>query len=615
MQFVSQVLVKLGGSTVWLFSPAVFLAVVVGLVVSGYDPLMFDAQAYQTAAATPALEKTSAEEAGGGQEAGTPAPASATKTAAAPVSGADFADGTFTGYAACGVGNADRWKPYYVAVTITVKDAQVASIDKIAGSSTGNGAALTWDAAENQKYLDWAISGRDAQAGVKSQLDSAIAAGKVPAGVDTVSGATYSSVAIYNAFADALAQSAAKAGKKAKAPKQAAAPASSSSSSKGKAGADTTLKVQEDVSDATMADGSWTAFVQCGPDPDKVWNPYYVGVTVVVKDGKAVSVDKVFGSSTGEDGDSKLKWDAAENQEYLDGAIAGVVAQIQKSLSAGKLPASVDTVSGATFSSKSIFEAFYAALKKSAAAGGATVEVPPEGVDAGDGGEPSEGEGPAGGEDPAGDEPGGEEPGASGEDAQDEEQSYYGYAYCNSSGSDSWDPYYLFVEVKVRDGVVTQVARAYGDAEGIVDAAVLYSASQNKVYLDWAVDGKFGGTGYRMKSVVKQIQAKLDAGADVEGIQTVSGATRSSKSILEAFKMAVDNAAAGIGDTPAHAVAGVGPDTDGEGGGADDMPSGEPGGDGSGGGEGLPGGPGDEGGDSGGSDDGAGAELDGTAGK
>ena len=113
------------------------------------------------------------------------------------------------------------------------------------------------------------------------------------------------------------------------------------------------------------------------------------------------------------------------------------------------------------------------------------------------------------------------------------------------------------MEVQAVDGVVTQITDVFGDEWGIVDPSVKYNAAENSTYLKWTIDGKFGGTGYRMKSIVKQIQEKIDAAAAISGIQTVSGATRSSRAIINAYSMAAANAAAGIGTTPESAVDGT----------------------------------------------------------
>ena len=96
---------------------------------------------------------------------------------------------------------------------------------------------------------------------------------------------------------------------------------------------------------------------------------------------------------------------------------------------------------------------------------------------------------------------------------------------------------------------------AQENSDGMVDPDIVYVPSQNELYLNWAIDGKFGGTGYRMRSVVAQIQEKIASGAAVEGISTVSGATRSSRAIVEAYGMAAENAAAGVGRTAEEAVA------------------------------------------------------------
>lgn len=102
-----------------------------------------------------------------------------------------------------------------------------------------------------------------------------------------------------------------------------------------------------------------------------------------------------------------------------------------------------------------------------------------------------------------------------------------------------WGAYYIGVKVIVSGGEVTAIDDVFGDAAGEVDPRYVYSAKENKAYLDKAVNGKG-----RVKGVKAKIQAKLDAGQPVEGIDAVSGATWSSKSIVEAFEQAVRNAEA-----------------------------------------------------------------------
>ena len=323
----------------WLVVPSMFISVGVASAVARYEPLVFDPSFSEVQTADAAelsmvdAEALEAANAAGGEAADVQLDAPSSGV------GADgaLADGTWTGYAACGKGNADNWKPYYVGVTVEVSGGKPQGVMRIFGTSSGNAgdAALSWDADENQKYLDWAISGRNGAQGVKAQL----AGESVVSDIDTVSGATYSSAAIFNAYVDALGKSAKAAG--GASPVAAKAEPSRSSKAAAKGGK---LKSKKKI--GVLADGTWTGYAKCGPDPDESWKPYYVGVTLTVKDGKLASIDKVFGSSTGEKGSKKLTYDADENAQYLESAEYGVVAQLEKALSAGKIPSSIDTVSG-----------------------------------------------------------------------------------------------------------------------------------------------------------------------------------------------------------------------------------------------------------------------------
>ncbi|MBE6471553.1 MAG: FMN-binding protein [Coriobacteriaceae bacterium] len=563
MRIATQILAKLKSSSIWLFLPVLLVAGAVGFTVSGYDPLMFDASAFASSAQKPSLATTSAAEAGDPDAAaGTPAPAGAKKMATTPATDAPLADGTFTGYAPCGVGNGDGWKPYYVAVTITVKGGKVVSIDRIAGSSKGGGATLNWDPGENQKYLDWAISGRGGSSGVKTQLNNAIASGKTPSGIDTVSGATYSSVAIYNAFAAAMKKSAAKAGKKAE-PTKEQQPSSSSSTTSSTPPA---VQADDDVSGQKLADGAWVGYAPCGVGNDEDWSPYYVAVTVQVSNGAVTGVSSIEGSSTGEAGDVALNWNADENQVYLDWAVggrtrggtayAGVADQISKAIAAGGNPASIDVVSGATYSSTAILQAYYAALRKSAAAAGSTIDDP-----AGASADPGDDTAGSGTSDPGGDEgsssssasesSGSEDPGSGSESSSSAEDPgsgsesssstegqggyvdgvYTGIDLCGVGNDDGWKPYYVVVQIEVEDGKVARISDVYGDT-GSIDPQYVYDSKENATYLNKAISGT-----PRKKGVKTQIQARLDAGQEVAAsdIDTLSSATISSESIIAAY--------------------------------------------------------------------------------
>ncbi len=586
-------------SSAWFLAPALMLAVMVGVAVAGYEPLSFDptllqrAEAAQESTATKLKTHDAQEEATGANAdlplPGTPAPAEAALTASAPKM-EGLADGTFTGYAVCGQGNPDGWKPYYVAVTIQVKDGKVVRITDVRGASQADGGAtLAWDAAENQAYLNWASNGRGGAAGALSQINAALSAGRSPSGIDTVSGATYSSTAIYNAYAAAVGKSAKAGGAAA----SASVPAASTSPQGGSTKQDSSNTQQANqkkkktkadtgdtnaVKDKKLADGSWTGYAACGVGNDEEWSPYYVKVVIRVKNGKVIDISSVTGTSKGETGGKALNWNESENQAYLtwaaDGRVrggvqyTGVVAQLKPGLAKGNFATSVDTVSGATYSSDAIFKAFYAALRKSAKAGGATVprpsdsdgKKPGDSTDAsGDSGDSSttDESGESGASDDSGDsgtsgDSGATDSGDSGKtdgsddsgDSSDQGDSgqlvdgtYTAHAFCKDLDSPSaYSPYYILVDVEVAGGKIVRIANVRADSTGQVDPRYRYDSGENATYLNFAING----VGKRVKGMVAKIQEKLDAGADAASIDVdvVSSATWSSKSILEAFKKA-----------------------------------------------------------------------------
>lgn len=503
----------------WLLAPTLALLATTAFAASGYEPLVFDASLYDVEQAQAAELQTvdaAAIEAQNAQPVET--------DPAAEVDGsAVLSDGTWTGYAPCGVGNPDGWKPYYVAVTIQVTDGAVAGITGISGTSHGNAgsATLNWDAAENQSYLSKAAGS------VRSQIASALAAGSTTTSIDTVSGATYSSASIYNAYVDALN----KAGGGAGSASTMATPSSSSAAEAPK----TMESVQDDETAIDeLADGMWTGYAACGVGNTEGWKPYYVATTVKVKKGKVSKISKIVGTSAGDKGDKKLSWDAAENQTYLTWALEGrtrgsvtykgVRAQLDAAIAAGKTPTSIDAVSGATYSSEAAYHSYFAALKKSAAAAGSKVEEPESGSV----------EKPAPPTAPP--EPEAPEVPVVDEELVIPDGVYEGYALCEDKDAPTaYAPYYIFVEIEASGGRITTVRNVYGDAEGKVDSRYRYDAHKNASYLNKAILG----AGLFSKGVKAQIQEKLDAGEAVEGIDAISGATWSSRSIFEAYVKAV----------------------------------------------------------------------------
>ena len=590
---------KLGSSTIWFMIPTLVIAIMVGLVISNYNPLMFDPSLIETAQAAQNdqmgrlknLDAAEESEKNGNPVAlggGTPAPADAVQTVgAAPVDG--LADGTWTGYAPCGQGNADGWKPYYVAVTIQVENGRVKRITDISGSSTADsGASLSWDPAENQTYLTWAASGRNGSTGVQTQINSALTSGNSISGVDAVSGATYSSAAVYNAYVAAV-NKAASAGGATTTNQSTQNPVNPSSSSSAKPGerTESTKKAKDDsgeeVANKKLADGSWTGYAPCGEGNDEEWSPYYVGVTISVKKGVFVRITNVFGTSRGEKGDPVLNWKKSENEAYLNWAAKGrtrssiayegVVPQLESAMSTA-YPSEIDVVSGATYSSEALFRAFYAALKKSAEAGGTTVEEPddPNGsngktdpskssssssssssTDPGESEKPSNSSKADDEDDPQNPEekdgPGTpddkDDPGTPDEKDDPEEPTvklvdgvYTGHAFCEDQDDPrAWSAYYLLMDVEVVNGKVARVFNARADSTGEIDPRYIYDSSQNATYLNFAING----IGKRILGMIAKMQEKLDIGSDPTVVDVVSSATWSSKAIVEAYKNALAN--------------------------------------------------------------------------
>lgn len=152
---------------------------------------------------------------------------------------------------------------------------------------------------------------------------------------------------------------------------------------------------------------------------------------------------------------------------------------------------SVDTVSGATYSSKGIIEAVSNAIEaaKKAKKGETDTET----------------------EDDT------EKPDTS------KASSYYGVVVCNPDESGAFTAYNLHVKVMFQNGKIIAVSDVYGDGD-----------SQNDTYITKAVSGSSKHPG-----VVTQIVNKNG----IDGVDTVSGATCTSKAVLHAVDVVVKAAA------------------------------------------------------------------------
>lgn len=271
-------------------------------------------------------------------------------------------DGIYTG---SGMGFND-----YITVSITVQGGKIASISIM-------------DQGDDEPYFTNAKNGVLTRILISQNSK-----------VDAVSGATYSSKGIMAAVADAM--------KKAVAANSSAAGDADNGSGGGKGDATDPSKPggsggtdtpgtdsspnpdpsnpdnpsnPGDAATPHYEDGSYTAYVYCADTSRPTrYEPYYLAVTVNIKDGKVASITNVHGQSTGNVGDAELNpYDedndiyiayAVEGRTYRNKTYLGVVNQLLK----GTKSSAVDVVGGATYSSKALARAYDAALAQAEAA-------------------------------------------------------------------------------------------------------------------------------------------------------------------------------------------------------------------------------------------------------
>lgn len=322
--------------------------------------------------------------------------------AAAVLDGAfDLADGTYEGSA-----NGFSGK---IKVSVVIKNQTIRSINILSNS-------------DDEAFFNRAKEGVIASILAKQSTD-----------VDTVSGATYSSRGIINAVKDALSSS---------------------------DGEEQTVVAKGDFA---LNDGYYEGTGNGFAGPVKLF--------IEIKDKSIVGIYIV-----------KTSDDAG----FFNRAKEGVTASILE-----KQSTDVDTVSGATYSSRGIIEAVSNAMEaaKKAKKGETDTET----------------------EDDT------EKPDTS------KASSYYGVVVCNPDESGAFTAYNLHVKVMFQNGKIIAVSDVYGDGD-----------SQNDTYITKAVSGSSKHPG-----VVTQIVNKNG----IDGVDTVSGATCTSKAVLHAVDVVVKAAA------------------------------------------------------------------------
>ena len=367
---------------------------------------------------------------------------------------------------------------------MVVKDGKIASISVV---STGDDAS----------YFDRA----------KSLLDKIVSTQST--NVDTVSGCTYSSAGLINAVRNALSKAAVsdkakKSNKKTTTKSTKKTKKSKSSKNKKKKNYSSTTKVSKDKQGAfPYPDGTYYGTAEG-----------FVGDIIVAVTIKNKTITKIAVVSQEDD------------EEYFDEAVA-VVDRMIKAQST-----KVDTVSGATYSSKGLINAVINALKEAKAAADKQKQTatqtkpgtpaqpadPTKATDPTKSTDPSDVTKPSGTEDP-------EKPGDdSSDDPTDPTQTQSQYndgtyevtvmCYCNDD--EDFEDYELSADVTIQDGKITAIANiAGGEAD-----------PQNKTYVKRAT----------------KIVAKIVAAGTPDGIDTISGATCTSKSILQACREALAKA-------------------------------------------------------------------------
>jgi uncharacterized protein with FMN-binding domain len=357
----------------------------VAVAVSAYQPLVainYAGDAYASSVSKDELaqivasESMSAEEQAAAQEAAALREALGGSSEAFDMP-ATLKDGTYTG-------TSYGYKSY-ITVQVVVSDGKIASVSIVSEDD---------DAA----YMTRARA-----------LLSTIVSAQSP-NVDVVSGATYSSNGIINAVKQALAKAAGTtyvASETAEGGNSATASASdeilgSLSKPIDFGSADDSLPSGVEVSvDGPYADGTYVASAYCEnvADPD-AWTPYYLTVEVEVAGGQPTIVD-VYGAATADDQSDVLDAYDTDNDMYLDNAAygtrkkTGVIDQYAQA-DAAFSDVQIDAVSGATYSSYAIREAYgkalYAAAKAHALVGTADSGNAGDSNIAGDAQNPSQGD-------------------------------------------------------------------------------------------------------------------------------------------------------------------------------------------------------------------------------
>ena len=238
---------------------------------------------------------------------------------AAPAEG--YEDGTYTGSAAC---SGEQFKEYSVTANVTIKNGKISAVEI---SSTAKGTNL-------KQFMS-----RDE---IKN-LPSLIVSKNGTSGVDAVSGATYSSHAIFNAVNDALSK--AKKNSSSTEKKEETTTEKKEETTTEKKEETTTEKKEETTENPdegkNYKNGTYKVSVSCEPDEDEDFDPHTISMDITIKKDKITEISNITANTN------------STNKAYTNDAKKGMVSKIVANGNAD----GVNTVSGATCSSKAIKDA------------------------------------------------------------------------------------------------------------------------------------------------------------------------------------------------------------------------------------------------------------------
>ena len=253
----------------------------------------------------------------------------------APAEG--YEDGTYTGSAAC---SGEQFKEYSVTANVTIKNGKISAVEI---SSTAKGTNL-------KQFMS-----RDE---IKN-LPSLIVSKNGTSGVDAVSGATYSSHAIFNAVNDALSK--AKKNSSSMEKKEETTTEKKEETTTEKKEETTTEKKEETTTEKkeetttekkeettenpdegkNYKNGTYKVNITCEPDEDEDFDPYTISMDITIKKDKITEISNITANTN------------STNKAYTNDAKKGMVSKIVANGNAD----GVNTVAGATCSSKAIKDA------------------------------------------------------------------------------------------------------------------------------------------------------------------------------------------------------------------------------------------------------------------